>query len=1070
MLPIYQIKQQIIDTVRDNQVVIISSNTGTGKSSQIPLMLYQELGLKSIITQPRRLACATLTDFVRSSLNPEEKYVVGYKTGFEVDYNESENKILYVTDGLLAAHGLIPFYDVIIIDEIHEWSLNVEVVLAYVKRKLQQLNSAAENRKFKVILMSATLDSKQLELFFLNFNPQVIKLNYEPYPIKTIKKSSKTDIASLITTQARKRNNILCFLPGKKEIDFVFNDIKHLPYEIFILHGDQLIEEQRPAFQHYTKPKIVLCTNICQTSITIDDIDVVIDTGIVKQIQTRQGIKGLYTVNISQSDCLQRKGRAGRTKPGTYILCSDVDINQRQRFTTPEIQRVPLEDTILKLKALNIDIKNMQFIHQPEEINIKHAMMLLQRLDLISSNGIITSLGLKVAKLPLDVRFAIMLEESKKYGFEIFTCVAKICAILQVNGLLRYDKYRGCYQDFTGENKSDLIAELDVFEWIQQKFEDVDWEYAGLNEKHYIKALEYYYKIATEYSYDIASVKSNAIRKDITKCILVAFKDAIFTNPASQNEIKHMSNELCMPNIDFKSCTQNRNGCFVGIPKMMLFSKYNQYYYDYDYDEDDDDYDYDESERRNESENTNYNYYNEENNEENDYYEKYNNKQTTAIRYPLEMDKGLFNRVLFTNVTYISEQIYKEVFGSDSIKYSFNLERKIEDNKTNVYISNFKIYCERYNTIGIFYFEPKTFNLLDSKYQQYKDIIIETWNECHPEDKISFFNIDNLQFTVTSINPNNENIILDDGQDVNESYLSKDCILLTAEDFSYYNLDNIFSNIDHSKYLFKLNINRRLIALGPGFTFHEDDIFDKQFKNLNPIYIISQKLSLIKERLIQEQAKQQLLVDQLIRRKIVVNNNNYYVQCAYTKDHIPVDLTFKDKLINKEEQYFLTNKCNLENITLSNIIYYININIGDLAKLNQQIIYNGQNVLLVRKNAFSYNPDLLKQHFELDIKQYITQKNIAQSRAKAKQLAKIKKIDKSIKINKRIHPVKQKDNKFYIRFSPKALKTTNYDNVVNLFTRGSHQPILFQCGQYSDFNLQKLIEVIKTHDTEIKDN
>ena len=786
-------EMKCIRVASDNATFICQNFIVTHNSSYIPYLLYKELGLKSVVTQPRRLACASLTEYVRSLLPEDEKNIVGYKTGLETDFNEETNKILYVTDGILAVHGLTDLYQVFIIDEIHEWSLNIEVVLSYLKERLQKFKSHPE-RYFKVILMSATINVNQLKLFFLNFNPQTIQFNYMPYPIKVIENQSSV-IAAI--NNYYQNNNILVFLPGKKEIDDLYDDVCHLENtKVFILHGDQTLDEQKPAFEHYKEKKLILSTNVCQTSITIDDIDVVIDTGLVKQIQVDDGIKGLYTVDISQSDCIQRKGRAGRTKPGTYILCSDISIKEREPDCIPEIKRIPLEDVVLRLLSMRLDIFKMNFIHTPPEENIKDAIKLLKKLELILDNTTVTPIGKEVTMIPLDLRYAIMLIESKKYGRKVFENVAKICAIMQAGGLLRYDKYRGRYSNFSSESSSDLIAELNIYNWINNRT-NIDWKQKGINEKHYLKAQEYLNKIL-EFDYNMEDVNSVDINRDIKKCILVGHKDALYTYIDSS--------EIINDNLDFNSCTLDNRGCFVGTPRYIR------------------------------------------------------------------------HRLVVSAVTYIPEKLYTDVFGKDTIKYEMDAEKINE--KINVYY--IYAYAERNDTQGVFWYkEDEETESVDP------EIITTLWNKEHKDDIVKMFSIYDLHFYVKE-NITDEIINLD-----NEELKNK-YILLMPEDFEYYNLFKIFSEVDHSEYQFILNINTRLITLGRGYTLHDDEQLEQAFNRVDPIYIVSSSLEKIKERLVEEQEKQQVLVDNLKKRYISINNKRYRIECNYI-NNIPKDLTIKRK-------------------------------------------------------------------------------------------------------------------------------------------------------------------------------
>ena len=993
-LPIYQIKDQLLKAVQqeENQVIILSSDTSTGKSSQVPYILWKELGLSSVITQPRRLACVALSNYIRENIPEEERAIVGYRTGFEQDYDTKTNKILYVTDGILAANGLMGQFDCVIIDEIHEWSLNIEVVIAYIKRMLQK------HRTYKVILMSATMDITSLQSFFWNYNPVIIygpKAQYETKVIEDIHEYEDNDqLYDHIIDHIKhysKNNNILCFLPGKKEIDYVNN---HLDTSIktFILHGDQTVDEQKLAFEHIHK--IILSTNICQTSITIDDIDVVIDCGKIKQIQVKDGIKGLYTVNISQSDCMQRKGRAGRVKNGIYVLCSDINIKNREQFTVPEIKRIPLEDVILRLMSMNIDIRQMEFIHKPNENNIITAIRLLRRLEIITNNNIVLDLGREATKIPLNLQYAIMLVTSKQYGEQVFDKVAKICACLQVNGLLDFFTN---YKQFTTENASDLFAEYDVFQYID-KHPNINFKAKGINEKHYQKACEYYEKIK-EYNTDInKEYISKNIDLDIQKCILTGFKDTLYTLHYDNSVLISSSINL-LGKLDYNSCIDiddKFKQCFVGIPRMVNGSL-----------------------------------------------------------------------LLISNATLINPEIYEEIIGP----INYTLDAEYDKDNDDIYIKEFVASAERFDSTGIFYAIYDT--LLSDVENKYKDIITQEWNKLHPHDKLQYFKIDNLSFPIyqqkdilpyinididqVSFNTTDRLFMNNLADNIKNENMNNEYIFLTYNDFSYYNLSKIFSEVDHSQYYFALNISQQLITLGEGYSYDDDHYLEVYFNQHKPIYIISKDVNKIKEMLKVEQEKQWQIITNMKNRWILIHNAKYRVECIY-KNNIPDDLTLRDRRVDEKDSFF--KKENIDNYELPDPIYYANIRVDDMPYTTKTVYFRNKPLLLAHKNAYSYNPNSLNEVFvtEISKRRYLMGKKL---KRKAERIYdKLVQKDKSMPFADHIHPVREKRGQYYIEISEKSINKECYKNIHTLKSRGTDRTILFKCGEYSNFDLAELIKMV----------
>lgn len=205
-------------------------------------------------------------------------------------------------------------------------------------------------------------------------------------------------------------------MEGKKEIDGIISDLmkEEVDAEILPLHGELPSSEQRLCFNHYDRPKVVVSTNIAQTSVTISDIDVVIDNGKEKRIEVNDGIEGLFVHDISKADCLQRAGRAGRTKNGIYVLCSENSLDEREEYSTPEIQRLVLDKVVLKLMSVGINPLNLEFFHQPSIESLTDSMETLKMLGAIENNKV-TKLGMRMIKIPVSVRYARMIIEAEKY-------------------------------------------------------------------------------------------------------------------------------------------------------------------------------------------------------------------------------------------------------------------------------------------------------------------------------------------------------------------------------------------------------------------------------------------------------------------------------------------------------------------------------------------------------------------------------------------------------------------------------------------------------------------------------
>ncbi len=563
-LPIYNKKDEIVRAVKDNDVVILSAETGSGKSTQVPQYMF-EAGYNVIVTQPRRIAAVSLAD--RVSKEVEDSSVVGYHTAFE-STKTNETKILFCTDGLQMISQVgrtLQNNTVLIIDEVHEWNLNIETLVGWVR------NAMKNGMKFKVILMSATIEQDKLEYFLSKYSKTCsIHVPNRLFNVNKVYLSEHKIIDTIVDCISNNLN-VLVFMSGKKEINDICDELeeKKLDAVILKMHGDLSIEEQNNCFNSYFMPKVIISTNICQTSVTIEDIDVVVDSGKEKRIEIIDNVEGLSECDISKADCEQRAGRAGRTKEGTYYLCSSTPYENRNDFNTPEIQRLTLDKIVLKLASINIDAEVFKFFHQPEEDSILLAKKLLTSLGALKDNKI-TEIGMRMIRIPVSVRFAKMILEAEKYG--VIKDVISIVSIMEVGSLINFkhqvqergffDSYerKVSYKDFTNEDKSDLLAELDIYNGIKS-FKYPDLTKSGLNKKNFfkIKALDEKLSKSLEYDFDVYSSTEN--RQDILISCLKALTDMIFYRGYDCFVNK---NGVCVK-LNDKSCIYSGD-FFIGMP------------------------------------------------------------------------------------------------------------------------------------------------------------------------------------------------------------------------------------------------------------------------------------------------------------------------------------------------------------------------------------------------------------------------------------------------------------------------------------------------------------------------
>lgn len=494
-LPILSRRDDILAAVDGNQVTIITAETGAGKSTQVPQYLAEHGYRKIIVTQPRILAARNLSARVREEVafytGRDSTAYVGYRTAHEQD-DSPNNVILYCTDGLQLVRELTGSgtdeKQILVLDEIHEWNENMEVLIAWAKKRCQ------EEPRFKVILMSATIEAENLAKYF--GGAAVITVPGRSYAVE---KRFGTDVVSEITNLLDTRtSNMLVFLPGKAEIENVAGALKkkaaayHVP--ILPLHSQLEPEVQQRAFANFENGKVILATNVAQTSITIDDIDTVIDSGLERRSEVRSGVEGLFIAQISQADCLQRAGRAGRTKEGIYVLARLDDLpcdrlEERPEYGVPEILRKHIDRLVLRLANIGIDIEDLDFYHDPKPGAIKRAKQKLVTLGALTGKGEVTPIGRKMEHFPVESGYARMLVEAEQYPTEVQAKLAAIIAIQEVGGIVKHgSRYTG-WRRLTRQTRSDLIAQYDVYLALPG-IDPEDYEEIGIIAKNAGKAEE----------------------------------------------------------------------------------------------------------------------------------------------------------------------------------------------------------------------------------------------------------------------------------------------------------------------------------------------------------------------------------------------------------------------------------------------------------------------------------------------------------------------------------------------------------------------------------------------------
>jgi ATP-dependent helicase HrpA len=428
-LPVYQQRDRILEVISRSRTVVVESPTGSGKTTQLPIILHQAgYSANGVIgvTQPRRIATLSVCDYIANQLDSRVPGIVGYKMRFE-DKTAPETLIKIMTDGTLLqelkADPDLSRYSTIMVDEAHERSLDIDFILGMLKR------IQAVRDDFRVIISSATINAEVFSAYFDDC--PVVRIDARAFPVDLVYDPQEGDGRELVSRivghvdrieRDGNPGDILVFLQGERAIKECVTAIYALnnrsKYLVLPLYGRLSREEQERVFipTPAGKRKVIVATNIAETSVTIDGIRFVIDPGLAKinYYSHATYTSSLVERSISKASSNQRKGRAGRTAPGTCIrLYSKVDYEQRELFTTEEIYRTDLSEVVLRMAELGIrDFESFDFISRPDTQGIRGAVETLELLDALAEDRSLTKIGEAMAKFPLLPRLSRIIVEA----------------------------------------------------------------------------------------------------------------------------------------------------------------------------------------------------------------------------------------------------------------------------------------------------------------------------------------------------------------------------------------------------------------------------------------------------------------------------------------------------------------------------------------------------------------------------------------------------------------------------------------------------------------------------------
>jgi len=494
-LPITQHREAIVGAIRDHPVVVICGDTGSGKSTQLPkLCLEAGQGVHGIIghTQPRRIAARSLA----TRIAEEMRTTVGREVGFKVRFTDTTREDTFVklmTDGILLAESqgdrFLNQYDTLILDEAHERSLNIDFLLGYLHRLLDK------RRDLKLIITSATIDPESFaEHFSRDGRPApIIHIEGRTYPVEVRHRPlideetdpEQVDVPSAVLEalgelSREPRGDVLVFLPTERDILETAKLLRGAKFggpstEILPLYARLSASDQQRVFKPHKGRRIVLSTNVAETSLTVPGIRYVIDTGLarISRYSPRAGVQRLPIEPISQASADQRKGRCGRTAAGVCIrLYSEDDYQSREPFTPPEILRTNLSRVILQMKSLRLgEVRDFPFVEPPRRAAVGEGFRTLLELGAVDEQYELTDIGRKLAKLPVDPRVGRMILAGDEYG--ILADVLVIAAGLSIQDpRVRPPEQQGAadaaHEKFADES-SDFITLMNVWDFYHEQ-------------------------------------------------------------------------------------------------------------------------------------------------------------------------------------------------------------------------------------------------------------------------------------------------------------------------------------------------------------------------------------------------------------------------------------------------------------------------------------------------------------------------------------------------------------------------------------------------------------------------
>ena len=499
VLPVFAYRAEILKVLRTSQVLILSGETGSGKSTGLARISH-DAGYTTLISQPRIPAATSLAEFVALALGQKVGQSVGYNTSLNKCYGD-ESQVIFITDGLqlnkeVHADGIPDREDcMVVIDEHHERSQNIDGLSGVLLERIKR------GAKFRLVFSSATAEVERLKEWLAPIFGQEIPhvhISGRTFPIEEHLIGAHEVLCTTVE-HLMHGSNVLVFQPGVKQIDAFCEQLKKtgLDIEILPLHSGLSKSDKDRVFRSYSRPKVVVATSIAQTSITLADLNVVVDTGLERRpVVDAWGNAGLTMALTSRATCDQRKGRCGRTSPGIYYLAG-TPRERRRAFPLVAMNTTNLDGLVLRLKKGNYRPEKMEWLDKPNKSQLASSRRRLKQMGATKGNGRLTPRGERMAAYPVDPCYARMICEAKDRG--VLPDVLAMVAVASTDNKPLFDPEDERFEDRIACYSSDFILMKDVFietyhqQCIQEPADLDRWlEGEGIRPQHYRRALELY--------------------------------------------------------------------------------------------------------------------------------------------------------------------------------------------------------------------------------------------------------------------------------------------------------------------------------------------------------------------------------------------------------------------------------------------------------------------------------------------------------------------------------------------------------------------------------------------------